>query len=328
MPRDDSSRMRSFVLILLILCQLCEGFTLSSQQRRSLHLGATDSSDNVDTPALGLLTFDLDDTLFSCQMVVDDGDKALMQALRDLGAVRAHKHSIYQAMRAERRKRAAPITYSNLRMRAIRKVLTTELGIGAVDTEMVINCFETWLTERQEAANRYLFPGTVEMLQAIKTRHPDVCIGAVTNGRGNPLEMSNIREFFDFCVSGEDENVFPDRKPHPGIYLAALEEYQNRTGCEISDDNVWVHVGDDLAKDIGASARQGALPIWVQINERLSDKPPSYSTATKQEAGRYAKLAQYARSNIDVKVETLHDMPIAVERKLLEAARSHQFGVR
>uniref|UniRef100_A0A7S1D2A5 Haloacid dehalogenase-like hydrolase n=1 Tax=Cyclophora tenuis TaxID=216820 RepID=A0A7S1D2A5_CYCTE len=315
---DSFSKMILFGIILLLLCYRSYAAFTSSTRHRSV------SSLKATKPQLGLLTFDLDDTLFPCQQVVDDADVVLLATMRDIGATGAQKNMIYQAMRAERRKRAKPITYSNLRMRAIRRVLASDPGVE-VNTDAVDKCFDAWLDERQESANRHLFPGTVEMLQAIKDKYPGVCIGAVTNGRGNPLMMKKIAHFFDFCVSGEDDNVFPERKPSPGIYLAALAEHEKRSSTKISGTNIWIHAGDDLAKDVGASARRGAVPIWVQINEQLSDKPPAYSTATKAEAKKYKALAQRARSSIDEKVECLYDLPLAVENALLEAAKRFEF---
>jgi hypothetical protein len=39
----------------------------------------------------------------------------------------------------------------------------------------------------------------ISTLQQIRDTHPDVCIAAITNGRGSPLHMSNTLEpFFDF----------------------------------------------------------------------------------------------------------------------------------
>ena len=284
------------------------------------------STSETPSAKLGLLTFDLDDTLFLCQTVVEEADVALMAAMKEAGGERVQKSNIYTTMKSERRKRAAPITYSNLRIRSIRRNLEAHLGKGRVETDTVMGIFLAWLKERQASANRNLFPGTVEMLQKIKEEHPNVCIGAVTNGRGNPLEMDRIKEYFDFCVSGEDDGVFPERKPSPGIYLEALRKYKELHSASISDSNVWCHVGDDLAKDVGASAKLGAYPVWVEIDQCQSDEPKFYSTATSQETGQHKRLAQYAQQEVKEKIYRLSDLPAAVHSLLQQAVRAQLLG--
>merc|ERR1712232_1366438 len=110
-------------------------------------------------------------------------------------------------------------------------------------------------------------------------------IGAITNGKGNPLKMEQtIHEYFDFCTSGEDDNVFPYRKPHEQIYLKSLDCFQNMIGSELSDDGVddffWVHVGDDLANDVAASSKCGAFAVWADLGDEYSQ---SASKAVKEE---------------------------------------------
>jgi hypothetical protein len=44
--------------------------------------------------------------------------------------------------------------------------------------------------ESHHAAERTLFPEVVDALKRIKEEHPGVIIGAVTDGRANPLLMT------------------------------------------------------------------------------------------------------------------------------------------
>ena len=70
------------------------------------------------------------------------------------------------------------------------------------------------LRARHEAAERNLYPGAIAMLQQVQAAHPDVIIGAVTNGRGDPLDMRDtLRPYFDFTISGEDDEGYL-----PGLY--------------------------------------------------------------------------------------------------------------
>jgi FMN phosphatase YigB (HAD superfamily) len=124
-----------------------------------------------------------------------------------------------------------------------------------VDEDLVNHCYNVWEQERHDAAERYLLPNAMEMLQHFKpppihqsqqeersqeinnnsnaasffssSREMDICIVAITNGAGSPLYMPNtLQPYFDFCVSGEDPTVFPHRKPHSYIYQKALQDYE------------------------------------------------------------------------------------------------------
>ena len=59
-------------------------------------------------------------------------------------------------------------------------------------------------------------------LETVRKQYLHCVIGAVTNGRGDPRGMPSLATLFDFCVSGEDEDVWPERKPSPEIYEHAF----------------------------------------------------------------------------------------------------------
>lgn len=76
-----------------------------------------------------------------------------------------------------------------------------------------------------KATKHYLFEDTISTLESILQQYPSACIAAITNGKGNSLLMSNtMTPFFDFCVSGEDNIIFPNHKPLAGIYHVALKK--------------------------------------------------------------------------------------------------------
>ena len=188
---------------------------------------------------VNLITFDLDDTLFPIGPVVQDANDAMFQTLADLDYPEACLDGYTAACKAIRKSNyqpgvSNPITYSELRRRAIqiemencRKSWNDDGKAKDLleDHIVVEKSFNSWFEERHASAERNLFPDAIDMLKSLKEEYPDVCIGAVTNGRGNPLYMhKTIKPYFDFCVSGEDEGVFPNRKPHPGIFEATLSK--------------------------------------------------------------------------------------------------------
>ena len=334
---------------------------------------------------LGFLSFDLDDTLFPTIPVVKQADQAMIDTLR-LAGFDMTEEDYWQAARNIRYQLTAPITYTQLRKRAIAQEMQRLIegaitssrsrisrndekdNCDMVDWDLVEHCFETWLTERHNAAERYLFGDAISMLQEIGQLHPDVCIGAITNGRGNPLSMTQtLSPYFEFCVSGEDDAVFPERKPQPGIYQHAWKQYQDarphhhkqqpRQQQEAEEiEYVWCHVGDCLANDVGASACNGALAIWMapsssssssslgsskSNNERNESSngqtteafkgigvdpgtetatsttmQPAASTATETERTRRATLALEGQAKVAAQISQLSELPKAIEHLL------------
>ena len=231
-------------------------------------------------PTLGLLTFDLDDTLFPIGPVLADANEAMIAAILALGYPSVSNGDVLAAtktIRNELSEMGTPITYTDLRTKAIQMELERALGGNpeAVDSSVSERVFDKWLTARHESAERNLYPEAMEMLETVKAEYPNVIIGAVTNGRGDPLDMrQTLRPYFDFTISGEDEDVFPNRKPAAGIYHATLATHNSLAGYDIvaAKNECWIHVGDDLANDVGASAACGALAIWYNVEEEGGDR--------------------------------------------------------
>eukprot|EP00540_Astrosyne_radiata_P003049 CAMPEP_0116854096 /NCGR_PEP_ID=MMETSP0418-20121206/18370_1 /TAXON_ID=1158023 /ORGANISM="Astrosyne radiata, Strain 13vi08-1A" /LENGTH=96 /DNA_ID=CAMNT_0004486755 /DNA_START=1 /DNA_END=287 /DNA_ORIENTATION=+ len=60
-------------------------------------------------------------------------------------------------------------------------------------------------------------------------------------------------------------------------------------------DFLWCHVGDDLVKDVGASAKLGASPVWAKIPQveeinRKAGGIPGYSTASPKERSKLKRM--------------------------------------
>jgi FMN phosphatase YigB (HAD superfamily) len=206
---------------------------------------------------------------------------------------------------------------------------------------IVEDCYTSWVRERHISAERYLFPDAIDTLRTLKEMFPNTCFAAITNGAGDPLEMTNtLAPYFDFRISGEDEDIFPHRKPHPFIYQKALKEHEKIMLRLSSDDDnrlnnnnegVWCHVGDCLANDVGASADCGAKAIWLCLDEsdddladavsRLTDTNkniPNWSTATKDEIEKRAELIQRGKSKMTASIRSLSKLSDAI-RNILES---------
>ena len=271
--------------------------------------------------ALHLLTFDLDDTIFPITPVVSDANVAQLQTLVKFGYTNASNEQIIAAskqIRTELREAGNAITYSDLRKQSIRREIERLSGLddSVVHDTVIETIFNAWLTERHASAERNLFPHTADALQAIREQYPDVVIGAITNGRGSPLEMPSIKEYFDFCISGEDEGVFPRRKPDKGIYEAAIQKYNNMQGLSSFTDIKWIHVGDDLSNDVGASALCGANAIWFTMESEKENDIPVWSTATQDELQKRKTMDLVAKEYVSIQISSLQQLPDAVAEVL------------
>ena len=214
----------------------------------------------------------------------------------------------------------------------------------AVSPAIVDAVLNQWEMERHHAAERHLFPEVIEVLTQIKQEHPNVIIGAVTDGRANPLFMTfTLAKFFDFSMSWEDDqgsrtkfflelNTASDEAELKWIYDAALEKYQELAAANAAlqkdkaptDPNMlWIHVGDDLAYDVGGSAQSGAKTILVELDEkygqsarlRFNDKEisqPDWSTTSDEELLQRAKMNKKAEDKVDKKIAFLTRLPEAI----------------
>jgi hypothetical protein len=209
--------------------------------------------------------------------------------------------------------------------------------------------------ERHHAAERHLYPEVLDVLSQIKEEHPDVIIGAVTDGRANPMFMTfTLAPFFDFCMSWEDDQggrskFFTELSSVEGnaelswIYNAAFEKYEQLRSAKdaieaegphgkasspdssttmTSEDRLWIHVGDDLAYDVGGAALCGAKTILVELADKYkqtarhrfdgSTPLPTWSTSSWEELEKRKVMNEAALPMVDQKIAFYGQLPEAI----------------
>ena len=84
--------------------------------------------------------------------------------------------------------------------------------------------------------------------------------------------------------------------------------HESRTGF------TWVHVGDDLANDVGASARCGARTVWFAMKDRSNEvsEPSTWSTSTPEEFVKRLELSKRAQAHVGAQIGTLVELPGAI----------------
>ncbi|KAL3827147.1 hypothetical protein ACHAXA_006702 [Cyclostephanos tholiformis] len=348
------------------------------------------------TRTLGLLTFDLDDSLYPIMPVIQDANSAFVKAMANYGYDIEPDAIVESAARI--REEAGPatgsaITHTAVRLLAIRREMekkmvenklrecaedwATEVSSltgpvrrsaekwakAAVQDRVVESIYCAWEGERHHSAERHLYPEVIASLQRIKEEHPEVIIGAVTDGKANPLLMVfTLAPYFDFCISWEDDasgrtEFFKELCNVNGntdlqwIYRAAYDKYREiaetrrdlrmsmvdevggpssgvaseNDGC---DDPIWIHVGDDLAYDVGGSASCGAKTILLDLDDDYGQtaksrfdhdaRMPSWSTAPMEEIIRRRVMNDAAEEMVNKRLSRLSMLSDAIDEILEE----------
>jgi len=340
------------------------------------------------TKKLGLLTFDLDDTLYPVAPVISEANEAFAKAMATYGFKGIQPGDIEDTGRQMREeiavedpKRAAALSHTEIRMMAIRRQMETVIFMRSlediaadwatpvsslspiivknaqiwaakeVSPSVVQAVYNAWEMERHHAGERHVYPEVIEMLEQIKEAHPNVVIGAVTDGKANPMLMTfTFARFFDFCINWEDdqagrEKFFKELSETDSnaqlkwIYEAALEKYsefasargsfkkKNENDSVDDTEDVWIHVGDDLAYDVGGSSACGAKTILMELADKYNqtsrhrfntDSQPPWSVTMKAELEKRNKMNEKAEEHVDKKIGYISRLPEAISELLAE----------
>lgn len=339
---------------------------------------------------LTLLTFDLDDTLYPISTIIGDANEAFARLMKNYGYNDIEPSQIVTTGRKIREQMAitdpeqsAVLTHTEVRRLAIREEMekivyqrkleacaedwATQVSSlsplvvqnaktwahTAVSSSVVEAILNGWEMERHHAAERHLYPEVIDTFNQIKEQHPDVIIGAVTDGKANPLLMTfTLAKYFDFCMNWEDDqagrkkfftdlgNVEKDADL-TWIYNAAKEKGEEliKAGALIRGedypdetiDGIWIHVGDDLALDVGGSATVGAKTIYAELDDKHygqtarhrfddldAESQPKWSSTPKEELENRKKMNEKAKNFVDQKVAFIQHIPEAINNILEE----------
>ena len=383
--------------------ELCRALYSTSTKGTEASTSST-ATNKKKKKRLGLITFDLDDTLYPIAPVLDEANAAFSTAMSNFGYVDIQPSDIVETGKAIRAQispndSASPsesssssdplkpktVNHKEIRMAAIRKemeqfILKTKLKQTAADwatevesmsapvlksaekwarttvhSSVVQAVYNAWEMERHHAAERHLFPEAITTIKRIQEDHPNVIIGAVTDGSANPMLMVfSLMPLFDFSVSWEDDvdkvlqmeqfqelSAVDESNALSWIYRLAAErgkemslltdEIKKKSGSDESstdgDDDVewcWVHVGDDLAYDVGGAATTGAKTVLVELAPeygqtarlRTEGKKPSWSTETDEQMANHQKMSMNALGKVDAKITHLSQLPEVINELL------------
>ncbi|GGO78053.1 hydrolase [Marinobacterium nitratireducens] len=203
------------------------------------------------------VTFDLDDTLWAVDPVIEAANRSLFDWLARNAELFTRQFSLADLPRLRREvlERHPEIGHSvtQIRLRLLEHGLLTA-GYPAAQAEaLALQAFEVFLDGRNQVE---FFEHAVTMLQILRER--GLLIGALSNGNAD-VQRVGLGDYFDFQFNADGTGT---EKPHPLMFEQALE----KTG--LRPEQV-VHIGDNPVADIEGAHNAGYWTIWVNLKGEL-----------------------------------------------------------
>lgn len=233
------------------------------------------------------ITFDLDDTLWAVDPVVQQANLSLMQWLQQNAPLFTHRFELADLAQLRREALQAKPEISHSVTLIRRQVLENGLRqAGYSDSEipaLVDAAFEVFLDARQQVS---FFEHALAMIDELKQR--GFLMGALSNGNAD-IHRTGLGDHFDFQFNADGVGT---EKPHPLMFERMLAH----TGLKPQQV---IHIGDNPVADIEGAHNAGVWSIWVNLKGTDWPGGPE-ATAT---------------------VQCLSQIPAAIEKIRQQAAR-------
>lgn len=201
-----------------------------------------------------LLTFDLDDTLWSVKPVIVAADNTLrawlaqhatrLEQLTPERLQQLRRDVVEQQPELDRR-------VSELRYQVLLRALLQSGYAQPEAQETAEQAFQIFLTARQ---NVELFADVRPTLEQLRC---DYMLGALSNGNAD-VRRVGLGEYFSFALNADILGV---AKPEPQVFLAALARAQVPAAQSI-------HIGDHPQDDIFGAQQVGMRTIWFNPEQK------------------------------------------------------------
>ena len=209
------------------------------------------SAGAAGAPAIRLVTFDLDDTLWSTDGVIRRAEAKMWQWLRSRGVELplpdgAEIATIRDAVLADNRDVAHDI--SRLRELMVRTMLERGGYAPAPAAALAAAAFAEFLNWRHRVE---FFPDALPVLERLRRNY---MLAALTNGNADYRRLGLERYFaFGYCAADVGAG-----KPHPAMFERALA-HANVAPAQA------VHVGDHPVNDVQGAAAVGMATVQVDL---------------------------------------------------------------
>jgi len=192
------------------------------------------------------VAFDLDDTLWSCDDVIERAEKAVYAWLADRYPAITREFGLEEmrTVRHETMDRQPALAHDLSELR--RHTLRWHARRADYDEALADQALAVFFDERNRVV---LYEDVLPALERLADRTPLI---ALTNGNAD-LRRIGLDHLFAVTLSAADVGA---AKPDPAMFRAAC----NQLGLRPGD---LVHVGDDPHRDVHAARRFGARTVWV-----------------------------------------------------------------
>lgn len=214
-----------------------------------------------------ILTFDLDNTLWSVDPIIARAENAMMEWIyKNEPELRFKVSTVQFEQYKEKISSENPDIrhdLTQLRLKTLRQVLEGHQVHGDVN-EIVKKAYEVF--QQQRNIVQY-FPYVLEILEDLAARYP---LYALSNGNAD-IHRVGIGHLFKHHLSAASVG-FP--KPHPAMFQQALAHAK-------VEPHEAIHIGDHPEQDIKAARDLGMKTIWINWHNQawpLADKPDAIIT--------------------------------------------------
>lgn len=217
-----------------------------------------------DLKAIKVVSFDLDDTLWACEQVIEKAEAALHKHLNERGykhmseelrqpGLGRHQRAVLNA----HPHKAHDVTF--IRQKVIQSA-ADEMKVS--DQTIVESAFQQFYHARTFHVSEHLFPGAVEAVARLK--RIGLRIGTISNGNADVLKVPELAHFVEHHINPIIAGAAkPSRVP-----FDMLRELFGVEAHEI------LHVGDSLESDVNGAINAGMKACWVTIDPpETSDRP-------------------------------------------------------
>lgn len=199
-----------------------------------------------------LITFDLDNTLWPIEEVMERSETTTLRYLQQRFPDIAGALTL-PALHRIRAGYLADMGHYWKNLSYLRRTMTQRLlgdqGVDAATANSAANdAFDIYIHERNSVN---FFPQTQELLTQLGK---DYTLGAISNGNTS-LKRVGLDHLFDFHLSAEKIDI---AKPDPAIFEAALAHAQVTADAAM-------HVGDNPFEDVDGARKAGFTAVWAQL---------------------------------------------------------------
>ncbi|MDP6968232.1 MAG: HAD-IA family hydrolase [Gammaproteobacteria bacterium] len=232
------------------------------------------------------LTFDLDDTLWAVNPVIERANQRLLAWLEHHAPAFAERYGLagFNQLRDEVLAQKPSLGHDMTRLRlALLELGLQRCGYSGSKAKTIAEAgFAEYFAARNEVN---FYPHAISQLQKLK---PNYMLGALTNGNAD-LHLVGLGQLFDFGLNAAQVGV---PKPAPDMFVQALKHMQLQPQAVI-------HIGDHPEADIMGAQNMGMHTIWVNLQQQIWPASQTPASAEINDLGHLADTIKRIHKDVN-----------------------------